>query len=59
MYQKDCAECGGTGKKTIKETRKSILVPTPLHRKLKELAHEHQKSLVDFLRKVAKDYDDK
>ena len=24
MYQKDCAECGGTGKKTIKETEKQV-----------------------------------
>ena len=59
MYKKECKECGGTGIKTIKEVRKSILVPIVLHRRLKELAHEHQKSLVDFLRKVVNDYGSK
>ena len=57
--KKDCVDCGGTGKKEIKEIRKSILVPTLLHSRLKDLAHEHKKSLVDFLRKVVNDYADK
>ncbi len=49
MYKSKCKECEGTGQTEINEKRKSMLVAPALHRQLKRQAHEHQRSLVDFL----------
>jgi len=49
MHKSKCKECEGTGQTEVNEKRKSILVPPAVHRQLKRQAHEHQRSLVDFI----------
>ena len=52
-----CEECNGLGVVPVKETRKSILVPPRLHRRLMDISLQLDQKMVEFMHTVADDYE--
>lgn len=59
MYKKDCLECGGTGTRKQSTKRKTISIERKTHEGLTNMAHDLHLSLVDLMRKIVKDHEDK
>lgn len=55
-----CSTCNGLGVVPKTETRKSILVPPKLHRRLKNICSDlGELKIVEFMHRVADDYENK
>jgi len=59
MEQIPCIECGGTGTVDAKEARKTVALPMSIYMPLSRLAHQHEITRVQLIKKMVKEYENR